>query len=449
MSSQCDIRIVQQNQGQIKHFKNIKRRNAMWDPYADFEKKTLSNGLDLYLLEIPEVAWVRTGFVIHSGACQDEIGKEGTAHFVEHLVSENISIGSDELSAFFNGCGGNINLGMTDYLYTQYGFLLPAVDNLIEEGFGYMSSMLIGSVLEDYIERERRVIIAEFLEEYPLRISSNHFLQHKKECYKDTCLSRFLSPAGKYKSIGVITQRDIQRYYDLYYIPMNMSIIFVGNISWDKIFVLLNGTHFLVDSDGECCKYDVLSQKQDVKKNVVVSRDSKFVFHENGIKGVEQSMYKSMTKLSYQHSLSALDIFSAMLNQELFITIREELSVSYEFYAQFYRYHDFVEFSIKGVFDGRFDDVRVDERVQSCINSIMSDEVLFELVKNGLVNEMYLLDVNGKEILYSVITDIVFNNRIKILKEEIEEMKCVTFEDVINIGKELARECRYVYIQVP
>ena len=64
----------------------------MYDPYADFEKATLPNGLQVYAAYWPDRPWQYVGFVLHSGANTDPEDLPGVAHFVEHLVSRNISI---------------------------------------------------------------------------------------------------------------------------------------------------------------------------------------------------------------------------------------------------------------------------------------------------------------------------------------------------------------------
>lgn len=61
----------------------------IYDPYAVFKKHVLPNGLTIYHAYYDR-PWVKSKFVIHSGSREDEVRKEGTSHFVEHLVSENI-----------------------------------------------------------------------------------------------------------------------------------------------------------------------------------------------------------------------------------------------------------------------------------------------------------------------------------------------------------------------
>jgi predicted Zn-dependent peptidase len=78
----------------------------MWDPYSQFETRVLDNGLTIHVLHGPERPGVRFVFGIHSGARHDLPGKEGTAHFMEHLVHRNGGSSLDELRDFLSLIAG-------------------------------------------------------------------------------------------------------------------------------------------------------------------------------------------------------------------------------------------------------------------------------------------------------------------------------------------------------
>ena len=62
----------------------------MWDPYSEFQKHVFDNGLTLYSAHWPDRAWEAVEFIVHAGAKEDPRDLPGTAHFVEHLDSDNI-----------------------------------------------------------------------------------------------------------------------------------------------------------------------------------------------------------------------------------------------------------------------------------------------------------------------------------------------------------------------
>ena len=138
----------------------------MWDPYAEFQTATLSNGLSVYAAHWPRRSWQAMGFLVHSGAEHDPEGLEGLSHFVEHVVSENASIPTREIFAFFEGHGGAVNLGITGHPSTQYCFFAPADKAILATAFSIFGHMLLSAKLEKCIERERQVIIGEFHRKY-------------------------------------------------------------------------------------------------------------------------------------------------------------------------------------------------------------------------------------------------------------------------------------------
>ncbi|MCX6736974.1 MAG: insulinase family protein, partial [Candidatus Parcubacteria bacterium] len=201
----------------------------MFDPYADFKKTTLPNGLAIHALRWPNRPWEAIGILVHSGAEHDPIGFEGLAHFVEHLVSENANIPKKEMNTFFEKYGGMVDFGATGYPYAHYRFFLPALKNILAKAFSMFGHMLISAKLKNFIERERKIIINEFHCAYPAKFQFDLDMQKHRALYSDSWLGRFTRPLGNPESIGLITQKELQSYYDAHYTPANISIVGVGN----------------------------------------------------------------------------------------------------------------------------------------------------------------------------------------------------------------------------
>lgn len=87
----------------------------MYDPYADFKKTVLPNGLEVHS-QFWERPWIGVEIVVHSGAREDPVEMPGLAHFVEHAVSKNIPNWEyDQSKEFFETCGGGAGFGSTNY----------------------------------------------------------------------------------------------------------------------------------------------------------------------------------------------------------------------------------------------------------------------------------------------------------------------------------------------
>ena len=92
----------------------------MWDPYAELQRFQLSNGLSVYLGTWNR-PWLKAAMMVHSGAREDPEGKEGTAHFLEHLLIENVQPWTYETARqYFQRFGGSAVFGKTYYDGASY-----------------------------------------------------------------------------------------------------------------------------------------------------------------------------------------------------------------------------------------------------------------------------------------------------------------------------------------
>jgi len=92
----------------------------MWDPTSQFQKLVLPNGLSIYSAQMVGREIETVKFIIHSGSLRDPKNALGTAHFLEHMLSENIDEGM--LYDLFDKDGGSFNLGGTDRMSTEFSF---------------------------------------------------------------------------------------------------------------------------------------------------------------------------------------------------------------------------------------------------------------------------------------------------------------------------------------
>ena len=201
----------------------------MYDQYANFETATLSNGLTVYCLHWPERSGVRFEFVVHSGGRHDPEGKEGAAHFMEHLVSENAPVSFEELKQFFaRNSGSSPNFGVTNPNRTKYGFLSSTDEILLQTSLDYFGNMLFHASLTKEVERERQVILGELNLAFPAEYIYDLDRRMRHAAFPNTFFRRFSRVLGSKESITGITQKDVQAFYDTHYTPVNTSVIVVG-----------------------------------------------------------------------------------------------------------------------------------------------------------------------------------------------------------------------------
>jgi len=134
----------------------------MWDPYVDFKTTVLGNGLTVYQKVLPHLPFVTVGLLVHTGAMNDPAGKEGLAHFVEHVVSSNSGMNSQEIDDFFSECGGGVNLGSTSHQGISFNFVLPNEACLLHKSFNIFRKLLLtGNITDESGINDERKLFTE------------------------------------------------------------------------------------------------------------------------------------------------------------------------------------------------------------------------------------------------------------------------------------------------
>lgn len=179
----------------------------MWDPCAELQKFQLPNGLTVYL-GTWDRPWLRATVMVHSGAREDPDGKEGTAHFLEHLPIENVRPWTYKTARhYFQEFGGSAAFGTTYYDATSYDFAVPLENDNLERALNLFGHMMIDCKIEHRVERERLEKSPFGLEKLgirtPLAGAINHFDPPKE--------NRLIHRISEYSS-QIVAQSEIKSY---------------------------------------------------------------------------------------------------------------------------------------------------------------------------------------------------------------------------------------------
>ncbi len=419
----------------------------MWDPYAEFESVILPNGLSVHAAHLCGRPFEAVGFLIHSGAEHDPIGLEGLAHFTEHLVSENSPIPKSDMRLFFGEHGGTINLGSTTYSHTFYNFFLPSDMKILAESFSMLGPMFFLAQLENFIERERKVIVSEFYRAYPLTIEFDLDVRQRRAVHHGSWLERFVRPLGNLESIERITQTDLQSYYDTHYTPANMSIVGVGGISLLELVDLLSESTFAICKEGTRTPLP-LSVVNDVLyplENRLVFDVSKYIStgNLNGVGG-----YLSVARMPGNINPAVFFILKHMLDEALNQEIRQRRGWVYSINSSWSNFRQFYELSIhcNGLATEAIH--TIDEVIDHCI-SLIQDDDFFQVIKRRAIASHSLLDLNGRDILKSALSDLGKYHRIIPLSEFINCLNVVTLDDICSLLGWFRSERRWTLITQP
>lgn len=196
---------------------------------------TLPNGLEAVVIEdhrapvVVQMVWYKIG------AADEQAGKSGIAHYLEHLMFKGTDkLGPGELSKTVTANGGMDN-AFTSYDYTAY-FQRIATDRLplvMEMESDRMQNLKIG---EDDWKAERQVV----LEERSQRTDSDPGAQFAEE---RSAVQFYNSPYGRpvigwRQEMEGLTRDDAVAWYKAHYAPNDAVLVIAGDVSAEQARLL-------------------------------------------------------------------------------------------------------------------------------------------------------------------------------------------------------------------
>ncbi len=419
----------------------------MWDPYAEFESTTLSNGLTVHAAHWPGRPWEAVGFLVHSGAAHDPAGYEGVAHFVEHLVSANANIPSQKIRDFFEDNGGEVNLGTCNYAYTIYNFFVPAKRAVLANALLTFGQMLLSAQLKNHVEREREVVLGEFRRSHPTKLAFTLRMLEHTALYGGHWLERRIDALGTPDSIAHITEEEVQRYYDAHYTPANISIVGVGGMTLSEIVELLEQSPFAVHKKG--ARTPLPMPLTEVTPPLETRHVFRISEHVNMKEALESGAYESIAKIPGSINGQIVGIVSAMLDEVLFEEVRERRRWTYSISTSYYDFGEFRKFSINcgSITLQAIDDI--EDVVNACIDVTRDRHDLFEKMKRRVIAYYRMSDTTGKKVCENALRDLSKVGRIVSSEEIITILELITMEDVQTCFSWLTPERRWTSILRP
>jgi predicted Zn-dependent peptidase len=410
----------------------------MKDIYSKFKKHVFPNKLELYSFQAPDEDFEAVGFIVYAGFRQDPDGKEGVAHFIEHLVSDNCIVKDSEIHDFFRQHGGNCRLGSTDVIETTYEFsMLVDEDNDLRQAFSIFSSMLITADLKEW-KKEKRRVANEVVRAYGSETDIEIFEEGSRTvCSGHPYFGKAILGAGTEKTFSTITDIDLKIFYDQYYVPANIAIVAYGAMTEEKLIEIISQTDFIAAKPGVRNPIPV--------KNFIPETPKNNLFFGKGTKdgGAKYWDCVSVAALPGQINPLAVCIFSRSLNEVLKKRIQNSELGIYRANTSWENHSDVHKFSV--IVDA-VPREKVDEILRSIDDSsleVIADYQLFEKVKSYSIAACRFNDLNGRTLVSNVIGNLKLFQKIKTIEEVLDEFNKVCFADIQEIGKWLTPERRW------
>ncbi|MCW8194488.1 insulinase family protein [Proteobacteria bacterium 005FR1] len=219
------------------------------------------SGLRVFFKSMPHVPNVYISALLPVGSSADPPGREGLAHFVEHMVfTDHLGKSEEEIKQSVLDRGGRKN-GITSRYNTRYYVDLPA--SQWDFGINWLHDLLTRHEFSaEVAEAERRVVMLEksrrqsgnleYFDQIQTWLRGHELLVQRDFWEREFGLNReYRSVLGSYASVERIRLRDLQNFYERYYGPQNFTLMIVGNVDRDAVKALVDQTFGSWQKQGE------------------------------------------------------------------------------------------------------------------------------------------------------------------------------------------------------
>ncbi|MEZ4728920.1 MAG: pitrilysin family protein [Caldilineaceae bacterium] len=201
---------------------------------GDVRAVTLENGLEILLVERPNMPVAIVDIWVGVGSVNEEPSLNGIAHFFEHMIFKGSEARLGLVDQEVDSLGGQTNAA-TSFDWTHYYINVPSEQ--IDQAIDILTDSLInGAFPADELELERNVVLREGdqRDDNPNSFLGREFYQ---AFYGDSLYG--LSILGTPESLGNITREAFLDFLATYYVPNNMTVIVVGDIDSDATLAML------------------------------------------------------------------------------------------------------------------------------------------------------------------------------------------------------------------
>ncbi len=207
----------------------------------DVVEHTLSNGLKILAVERPDSPSVAFALYYRVGSVDEQPGKTGLAHYVEHMMFKSTkNLQGEAFARIMATVGGGRSNASTSFDRTCYHQTvapdrLELVIRLEAERMENLKPTPEEAAAElDVVLEELRMTSLDNPQGRMQFLLNQHAFQ--KHPYQT-------SPIGRLEDVSTFTMDDLMAFYEKYYVPNNAVAVFVGNFDTDNLLELME-THF-------------------------------------------------------------------------------------------------------------------------------------------------------------------------------------------------------------
>jgi predicted Zn-dependent peptidase len=199
----------------------------------------------IYYKHLPWAPCVHMRWSFSAGAFADPIGKEGVAHFLEHLIGNGSPLLPDKkaVKEFSRIYMLNSRNAFTSHYATAY------VGRCLPENFARVMEVMKDYIFNPFlrpedVEHERKVITQEAWGRYKNEKFLRYIKEFSQNVYGGHIRERIASPLGWPETVAKISREDIKEFHAKKYVKENLSIFLIGavtEVSLDNVREFLKG----------------------------------------------------------------------------------------------------------------------------------------------------------------------------------------------------------------
>lgn len=411
-----------------------------FDPYKIEEFEI--GGVPVYTKALPwATGWVEIRIGMRAGAMQDELGKEGTAHFFEHLPFNGTKkyptfIKMDELGRTLFMDTLNAYTSMSGTCFTGK-MLLSDMDKALD----VLRDMVFFPTLElEEIERERKVIMQEIWRSFSNTKREKLIQEVHKDLYGNLPHAKQVNALGWSFVLPNINKEDLEKFHSKHYHKGNLFFVIAGDIKKKELTTHIK--NFLKDlPEGKRRSPDkkIKPIPSPIKDKIEISDKEYFGSNEESkAKATNIRAERLLPKASPSEG-AKIWLTRDILRQLIFNELRGKFGGTYSPRVDWRELLGHEYFGINLEVAPELQDKAIEIIKDSILKIARADKSILNIFnesKRAGMNYIITRESSGDDITDSIIHDVFRDDEINTIKEILEIAEKVTFKSVAKYVKD-------------
>lgn len=392
---------------------------------------TLSNGLRVVYTPVAHSAIGYCALLIGSGTREEEKGKEGIAHFIEHCLFKGTKKRSAlQVISSIDSVGGELNAYTSKEETCIYASFHK---DFTDRAYDLISDIVFHSVFPSAeVKKEKGVVIDE-IHSYEDSPSEMIFDQFEEKYYAGNSLGH--NVLGTVKSVEGFTQADLKKFIKNNYLIDRMVLSISGDLPLEKV---------KIKAEKYFGKYASLKNK--AKRKLP---ENKKLFFEN----IEKDTHQNHTIIggsapSYHDSLRLPFVLlnnilgGHAMNSRLNLALREKHGYAYTVEAVYSPYSDCGNFAVYFGTDKKNNDKCI-SLVQKELKKLRNEKLTkrqLDLAKVQLKGHLALSDENRANKIIGLAKTFSVFNRVYTYEDACKRIDHITTEEMIKAAGKFYNE---------